>query len=61
MFDGLKPVQRRTLYDMYEHIVMIDHIVNRHVSGDTMVNIHGDSSIKHRFMITDLKTQLTDM
>ncbi len=47
--DGLKPVQRRTLYDMYELGVRYDrpHRKSARIVGDTMgkYHPHGDSSI----------------
>ena len=47
--DGLKPVQRRTLYDMYELGTKYDkpHRKSARIVGDTMgkYHPHGDSSI----------------
>ncbi len=47
--DGLKPVQRRTLYDMYELNNRYDrpHLKSARIVGDTMgkYHPHGDSSI----------------
>ena len=47
--DGLKPVQRRTLYDMYELGTRYDkpHLKSARIVGDTMgkYHPHGDSSI----------------
>ena len=47
--DGLKPVQRRTLYDMYELGIRYDkpHRKSARIVGDTMgkYHPHGDSSI----------------
>ena len=47
--DGLKPVQRRTLYDMYELGIKYDHPYRKsaRIVGDTMgkYHPHGDSSI----------------
>ena len=47
--DGLKPVQRRTLYDMYELGIRYDKPYRKcaHIVGDTMgkYHPHGDSSI----------------
>ena len=47
--DGLKPVQRRTLYDMYELNNRFDrpHLKSARIVGDTMgkYHPHGDSSI----------------
>ena len=47
--DGLKPVQRRTLYDMYELNTRYDrpHLKSARIVGDTMgkYHPHGDSSI----------------
>ena len=47
--DGLKPVQRRTLYDMYELGIRYDKPYRKcaRIVGDTMGNYHphGDSSI----------------
>jgi len=47
--DGLKPVQRRTLYDMYELGTRFDkpHLKSARIVGDTMgkYHPHGDSSI----------------
>ena len=47
--DGLKPVQRRTLYDMYELGIRYDRPYRKseRIVGDTMGNYHphGDSSI----------------
>ena len=47
--DGLKPVQRRTLYDMYELGIKYDkpHRKSARIVGDTMgkYHPHGDSSI----------------
>lgn len=47
--DGLKPVQRRTLYDMYELGTRHDkpHLKSARIVGDTMgkYHPHGDSSI----------------
>ena len=40
--DGLKPVQRRTLYDMYELGIRYDRPYRKcaRIVGDTMVNTH---------------------
>ena len=45
--DGLKPVQRRTLYDMYELGIRYDKRKCARIVGDTMgkYHPHGDSSI----------------
>ena len=47
--DGLKPVQRRTLYDMYELGIQYDKPFRKcaRIVGDTMgkYHPHGDSSI----------------
>ena len=47
--DGLKPVQRRTLYDMYELGIRYDKPYRKsaRIVGDTMgkYHAHGDSSI----------------
>ena len=47
--DGLKPVQRRTLYDMYELGIRYDRPYRKcaRIVGDTMgkYHPHGDSSI----------------
>ena len=47
--DGLKPVQRRTLYDMFELGIRYDHSYRKsaRIVGDTMgkYHPHGDSSI----------------
>ena len=47
--DGLKPVQRRTLYDMYELGIRYDRPYRKcaRIVGDTMGKYypHGDSSI----------------
>src|SRR5574344_1178400 len=47
--DGLKPVQRRTLYDMYELAIRYDKPYRKcaRIVGDTMgkYHPHGDSSI----------------
>lgn len=49
MRDGLKPVQRRTLYDMYELGIQYDKPFRKcaRIVGDTMgkYHPHGDSSI----------------
>lgn len=48
MCDGLKPVQRRTLYDMYELGIRYDRPYRKcaRIVGDTMgkYHPHGDSS-----------------
>ena len=48
--DGLKPVQRRTLYDMYELGIRWDRPYRKcaRIVGDTMGKYHppGDSSIR---------------
>ena len=47
--DGLKPVQRRTLYDMYELGIRYDrpYRISARIVGDSMGKYHpdGDSSI----------------
>ena len=53
--DGLKPVQRRTLYDMYELGVRYDrpHRKSARIVGDTMgkYHPHGDSSIYEALVV----------
>ena len=53
--DGLKPVQRRTLYDMYELGVKYDkpHRKSARIVGDTMgkYHPHGDSSIYEALVV----------
>ena len=55
--DGLKPVQRRTLYDMYELGIRYDRPYRKcaRIVGDTMgkYHPHGDSSIS-----TDMETSV---
>ena len=50
--DGLKPVQRRTLYDMYELGIQYDKPFRKcaRIVGDTMgkYHPHGDSSISKK-------------
>ena len=53
--DGLKPVQRRTLYDMYELGIRFDHPYRKcaRIVGDTMgkYHPHGDSSIYEALVV----------
>ena len=53
--DGLKPVQRRTLYDMYELGIRYDkpHRKSARIVGDTMgkYHPHGDSSIYEALVV----------
>ena len=53
--DGLKPVQRRTLYDMYELGIRYDKPYRKcaRIVGDTMgkYHPHGDSSIYDAFVV----------
>ena len=53
--DGLKPVQRRTLYDMYELGIRYDRPYRQcaRIVGDTMGNYHphGDSSIYEALVV----------
>ena len=53
--DGLKPVQRRTLYDMYELGIRYDKPYRKcaHIVGDTMgkYHPHGDSSIYEALVV----------
>jgi len=53
--DGLKPVQRRTLYDMYELGIRYDHPYRKcaRIVGDTMgkYHPHGDSSIYEALVV----------
>ena len=53
--DGLKPVQRRTLYDMYELGIRYDHPYRKcaRIVGDTMgkYHPHGDSSIYESLVV----------
>ena len=53
--DGLKPVQRRTLYDMYELGIRYDRPYRKcaRIVGDTMVKYHphGDSSIYEALVV----------
>ena len=53
--DGLKPVQRRTLYDMYELGIRYDkpHRKSARIVGDTMgkYHPHGDSSIYESLVV----------
>ena len=59
--DGLKPVQRRTLYDMYELGIRYDRPYRKcaRIVGDTMgkYHPHGDSSIYEALVVMaqDLK------
>ena len=54
--DGLKPVQRRTLYDMYELGIRYDKPYRKcaRIVGDTMgkYHPHGDSSIYDALVVT---------
>ena len=68
--DGLKPVQRRTLYDMYELGIRYDRPYRKcaRIVGDTMgkYHPHGDSSIYDALVVMaqDFKKAehlLTDM
>lgn len=62
--DGLKPVQRRTLYDMYEHGIRYDRPYRKsaRIVGDTMgkYHPHGDSSIYDALVVMaqDFKKEL---
>ena len=53
--DGLKPVQRRTLYDMYELGIRYDRLYRKcaRIVGDTMgkYHPHGDSSIYEALVV----------
>ena len=53
--DGLKPVQRRTLYDMYELGIRYDRPYRKcaRIVGDTMgkYHPHGDSSIYESLVV----------
>ena len=53
--DGLKPVQRRTLYDMYELGIRYDKPYRKcaRIVGDTMgkYHPHGDSSIYESLVV----------
>ena len=53
--DGLKPVQRRTLYDMYELGIRYDRPYRKcaRIVGDTMgkYHPHGDSSIYETLVV----------
>ena len=53
--DGLKPVQRRTLYDMYELGIRYDRPYRKcaRIVGDTMgkYHPHGDSSIYEALVV----------
>ena len=55
MSDGLKPVQRRTLYDMYELGIRYDRPYRKcaRIVGDTMgkYHPHGDSSIYEALVV----------
>ena len=55
--DGLKPVQRRTLYDMYELGIRYDRPYRKcaRIVGDTMgkYHPHGDSSIYEALETSD--------
>ncbi len=63
--DGLKPVQRRTLYDMYELGIRYDHPYRKcaRIVGDTMgkYHPHGDSSIYDALVVMaqDFKKGMT--
>ena len=61
--DGLKPVQRRTLYDMYELGIRYDRPYRKcaRIVGDTMgkYHPHGDSSIYDA--LTEILVQLREM
>ena len=63
--DGLKPVQRRTLYDMYELGIRFDRPYRKsaRIVGDTMgkYHPHGDSSIYEALVVMaqDFKKGLT--
>ena len=68
--DGLKPVQRRTLYDMYELGIRYDRPYRKcaRIVGDTMgkYHPHGDSSIYEALVVMaqdfkKAKHWLTDM
>ena len=68
--DGLKPVQRRTLYDMYELGIRYDRPYRKcaRIVGDTMgkYHPHGDSSIYEALVVMaqdfkKVKLWLTDM
>ena len=56
--DGLKPVQRRTLYDMYELGIRYDKPYRKcaRIVGDTMgkYHPHGDSSIYEAMVVMEL-------
>ena len=62
--DGLKPVQRRTLYDMYELGIRSDRPYRKsaRIVGDTMgkYHPHGDSSIYDALVVMsqDFKKEL---
>ena len=62
--DGLKPVQRRTLYDMYELGIRFDRPYRKcaRIVGDTMgkYHPHGDSSIYEALVVMsqDFKKEL---
>ena len=62
--DGLKPVQRRTLYDMYELGIRWDRPYRKcaRIVGDTMgkYHPHGDSSIYEALVVMaqDFKKEL---
>ena len=51
--DGLKPVQRRTLYDMYELGIRYEYRKCARIVGDTMgkYHPHGDSSIYEALVV----------
>ena len=61
--DGLKPVQRRTLYDMYELGIRYDKPYRKcaRIVGDTMgkYHPHGDSSIYDALVV--MAQEWTDM
>ena len=58
--DGLKPVQRRTLYDMYELGIRYDRPYRKcaRIVGDTMgkYHPHGDSSIYEALVVMAQET-----
>src|SRR5699024_12374765 len=63
--DGLKPVQRRTLYDMHELGIRYDRPYRKcaRIGGDTMgkYHPHGDSSIYEALVVMaqDVKKSMT--
>ena len=61
--DGLKPVQRRTLYDMYELGIRYDRPYRKsaRIVGDTMgkYHPHGDSSIYESLVVMSVRSRAT--